>query len=351
MNTRGSRLLAGLIIVATTNACRAIPRTEPPNVSIWTVAAPGVMRERDSASRANNTYPDEGGLIVLDSASLRPSLVNRGGSGGASDSHGDTIWLEIDLERYGVVTTYQGGRYRPETIRAIATDSLALDLAARAIAVNSRQAGTRLIVDFQGSTSEDIHGLVEMVRAIGEFTRRMGIHPLGIVLPPGDTVSYPTEVLARVADLLVLRLHGEHRPGTARGPLTSEEFIAREIGHRSRVAGTSKLVAELPLYGYRWNRDGTAVAITWSEAQALVLAETGTFRRDPATQFLTATGRDGWTIWIPDAATVAALVSAVRKRGVNQILLAGPIGADPVIESWRREQFTRRSGPSDTRRE
>jgi hypothetical protein len=334
-----------IVLAVSAGGCRAIPATQPAQPSIGFIAAPFDIADRDDVRRVDATGV---GLIVLDSASLRPYIANDVASGSSSPR---VTPGSSRPPRFAIATTHQGGRYRPETIRAIATDTTALALAAGAIARTAAQLGTGLILDFQGSTSEDIHGLVDLLRAIGDFGRPLGTHPLGMVLPPGDTVSYPTEILSRVADVLVLRLHGEHRPGTAAGPPTSEDFIAREIGIRSRASGTSRLAAELPLFGYRWSRDGTAAPVTYQEAQRVVLGEAGTFRRDPATQFLTSTGREGWTIWVPDAVTVAALVTSVTKRGVNRIFLAGPSGADPAVASWWNEQVRRRSGPSGTPRE
>jgi spore germination protein YaaH len=155
--------------------------------------------------------------------------------------------------------------------------------------------------------------------------------PLAVVVPPGDTVSYPTEIIARVADVLVVRLHPEHRQGTAPGPLTSPEMIAREIGHRAKLIGANRLMAELPLFGYRWNADGTAGPITYAEAQSLVIAEAGEFRRDQASQFLVASGRNGWTVWVPDARTIEFMIRAALRSGVREITLAGPVGSDLSI--------------------
>jgi hypothetical protein len=80
-----------------------------------------------------------------------------------------------------------------------------------------------------------------------------------------------------------------------------------------------------------WNRDGSARVITFSDANAIVLRESGAFRRDPASNFLTATGRDGWTIWLPDARTIQAMIDAALQRGVSVVALAGTRGADPAI--------------------
>jgi len=311
-------------------ACQRIPTNTLPTTRIFLVAAanggPHVAgRNSDSVSAC--TRPEIGGLVLIDTASLRPVIADRGGCGVAERAMNDVSPV-MHLDRFATVSTFQGARHHPETIRAIAADSVAMANAARAIVSMAAFVGSRIMIDFQGVVPNDLPAVVETVRAISAVGARLGTgRPLAIVLPPGDTVSYPTEVLARVADLLVLRLHGEHRPGTAPGPLTTPEFIAREIGLRARQVGTNRLVAELALFGYRWNRDGTATMVTYAESQALVLAEAGVFRRHPPSQFLTATSRDGWTIWVPDAVTVDAMIAAVRRRGVSQVVLAGAWGA------------------------
>lgn len=295
----------------------------------WYVPAAQISDETAARLKPAPEIPSSGALVVLDSASLRPVMVRRGGSGVSWGRINDSTAYAGTLVRPAIITTYQGGRYRPETVRALVDDTVVMAHTARSTAVTAR--GMRLIVDFQGATPNDLPGMVEMVRSIGRFARPMGSRPFAMLVPPGDTVSYPTSILARVADILVIRLHGEHRPGTAPGPLTTPEFIAREIGLRARVVGASRLGAELPLFGYRWNADGTAAPITWADAQTLVRSESGAFTRDPASRFLTARGRDGWTVWLPDALTVQHMVAAVRRRGVTLIALSGVEGADPAL--------------------
>lgn len=313
MRTRELSGFIACLVVA--SACRGIPVSERRNLDLFAVASPLLGSSDPPASGTPSFYATAGGMIVIDSVALRPVVVTRGVATGA-----------------GVVTTYQGGRYRAETIRALSDDSLVLAASARSIIASSPGIGTQLILDFQEITPNDLPALASLVRAIHRAATALGTgRPLGIVVPPGDTVSYPTEVLARLAELIVVRLHGEHRAGTPPGPSATEEFIAREIGMRSRATGTSRLVAELPLFGYRWDRVGTARPITYDEAHALVAGEAGVFRRDPASRFLTATGRDGWTLWVPDAETVEFMITAVRQRGVDRIALAGTNGADPAV--------------------
>jgi hypothetical protein len=177
----------------------------------------------------------------------------------------------------------------------------------------------------------DIPQFVELVRALASAARARSLTPFGIIIPAGDTLTYPASTLARVADVIVIRLGIEHRPGTPPGPLTTPDFIRRQLGARVIGLGTTRLAAEFPLYGYIWSRDGSARIITYREANDLILREAGAFRRDPASQFLTAEGRDGWTIWLPDSRTIRSLIEAAQTRGVNSIALTGWNGADPAL--------------------
>jgi hypothetical protein len=295
-------------------ACGRSTQNAPDRITLWTVPAPTMSDSLAARLHSGDSDANLGMLITLDSASLRPGILRRGGS---------------DADRPVTVTTYQGNRYHPETIRALANDSTVMATAATSIVRAGR--ASRLILDFQSGTTSDIQGLVNAIRAIRDADARAGARGLAVVVPWGDTAAYPTIPLSRVANILVIRLHGEHRPGTPPGPLATPDFIARAIGMRARLIGASRLGAELPLFGYLWNRDGSARLITFADAHARVRAESGVFTRDPVSSFLTARGRDGWTIWVPDSRTVQAMALEVKRRGVAWIALAGPEGADPAI--------------------
>ena len=324
-----SRLLKPTIVLFVAAACVRAPSGPPPAVAIWYVPAPQLSNETIARLPSGSAVPGLGTLIGIDSTSFRPTILRQGGSGysaNAGDRGANTV---AHFLRPAFITTWQGQRYHPETIRTLAIDTAVLAIAANRLV--DAVGDARVILDFQSGTPEDIPELVDVVRSVGEALRARQERSVALVVPAEDTVAYPTAVLARVADVLVLRLHGEHRPGTAPGPLATPESIARAIGTRARVAGASRLGAELPLFGYIWRPDGTAAAITFRDAEALVRAEAGVFTRDPPSSFLTARGRDGWTIWIPDATTVRAMTRAVQRRGIRWIALAGPEGADASI--------------------
>lgn len=291
-----------------TLGCGRIPSTSVPVPRVWYLASPAFAPAGgvpDSSSAA-------GALVVLDSAAFRPVLSRHG---------------------QGVVTftSYQGSRYHPEAVRAIAEEPQVLDTFSRAVASIARSGGSGLLLDFQEMSASDLPRLVELARNIGKAARRESLSPFGVIIPAADTLAYPASVFARVADVIVIRLGTEHRPGTPAGPLTSPDFIRRHVGARAIGLGATRLAAEFPLYGYIWQSDGSVRPITYRQASDLIRREAGAFRRDPATQFLTAEGRDGWTVWIPDARTIQSLVAVAQERGVNNIVLSGVTGADPAI--------------------
>jgi Predicted glycosyl hydrolase len=182
-----------------------------------------------------------------------------------------------------------------------------------------------LFIDFQGDTPDELKGTTSLSRTIADSARAKNLSPIGVVVPPGDTIGYPTALLARTFDFIVIRLHGEHRAGTAPGALVSPEWMSRQIGIRASGIGANRLVAELPLFGYRWDRNGAVTRITYGDAQALVRSEAGTFRRDPATGSLTASStRNGWTIWLQDASTLEKLIAVARRAGINALLCSAP---------------------------
>lgn len=271
--------------------------------------------------------------IILDSVSFRP--LSAGGAPRnrplAADSGVGRRATTRAAGNRGValVTTFQGRRFHPETIRALAADSQALGATAGAVAALVKStAADGLIIDFQGMTPAEIGGLIDVSRAVADSARAYVLGPIGFVVPASDTAGYPGALIARTANLIVVRLHGEHRPGTAPGPFASAQWLTRHLGARAAEVGASRVVGELPLFGYRWAADGTSIRITYQQARAAVLGDGIALSRDPSSRALyAASPRGGWEIWINDQETVDYLIEAARRIGVNKFVIAGVEGA------------------------
>jgi len=323
---RSNRIPAVILTIAcswSAVACGRLPGSEPPPASVWILPSPDQRPQNDRSAISPDIADFVGALIVIDSSTLRPvdgPLLSANPAGNS---------------RVALVTTYEGNRYHAESIHALSQDSVAVGAFASRVASAAARNGAGIFIDFQGDTPDELKGTTSLSRTIADSARAKNLSPIGVVVPPGDTIGYPTALLARTFDFIVVRLHGEHRAGTAPGALVSPEWMSRQIGIRASGIGANRLVAELPLFGYRWDRNGAVTRITYGDAQTLVRSEAGTFKRDPATGSLTASStRNGWTIWIQDASTLEKLISVARRTGIKRFALLGPDRADPDI--WTR---------------
>jgi Predicted glycosyl hydrolase len=317
---RGFGLTVVMSALSAAAACGRLPGGAPPPATVWLLHNPDEGVTQTTSGIPPGIAGFVGPLIVVDSESLAPLRGSVGEDSPAGAS------------RVSLVTTYQGTRYHPESIRGLTDDSVAATQFAGALSRMAAAAGNGLFIDFQGATPDELTRTTRLVRSIADSARAHSLSPIGIVVPPGDTVGYPTAILARTADFIVVRLAGEHRSGTAPGALASPEWVTRQIGIRASEIGVSRLVAELPLFGYLWDATGAVRRITYSEARSLVQRQAGVFRRDAASGSLTASSaRDGWTIWIGDAQTLDRLVEVARRAGIKRFALLGVEGADPDI--------------------
>lgn len=304
MPRRSGRALAYALILIVP-ACGRLPNRKPDPITLWLVTS----------------------SIVIDSLTLRPI---------PGEPAVDHLSAQVSS-----VTTFQGSRYHPETVRALADDPQILGKTAGSIASAVSLVSKGSFIDFQGAHPDELRSVTAMARAFADSARAHAISPIGILVPPSDTVAFPTSVFARSMDYIVLRLGGEHRPGTSSGAPASPNFITRQIGIRSREIGSSRLIIDIPLSGFIWDRNGTATVITFAAAQARVAAESGSFTRDATSGYLTATGRDGWTLWVPDARTIDTIIGTARISGISRVSLSNLSGAAPDIAAWIQSTLKR----------
>jgi spore germination protein YaaH len=331
---KGNALLL-FATLAAAHGCTRLPKQNPSVISFWLAPIPGAAGGGAFLNAETSAQFEIGETIPIDTVTFRPATARPQYPPMLATSSGAMA------QRFAVVTTFQGSRYHPETIRALGEDTIALASVAGAIAREANSRGDHsLLMDFQGLSQNDLTSLVTMIRTLSDSARRQIPGIRGVILPPGDTVAYPTRQISAVAPILVLRLYGEHRPGTGPGALASPEWINRQLGLRAVDIGVNRLMAELPIFGYQWQRDGSARVVSFADAMQIVSAEALTLRRDQPSGFLTATGRDGWTIWVPDAQSVERMIRVVTRAGISRVMLTGMDGADPDL--WVRLPAIRR---------
>ena len=311
-------LVIGLALIGPV-ACRSLPAASRAPTEIWSIGAPGVA---SAAAEQFASIADT--WIVLDSISFRPSVLLR--ARGARPEN-----------RLAVVTTFQGGRYHPEVLRAIAEAPDVVAAAAGATAnLLTVEGAEGILLDMQEMTGEDRQILADFTRAFADSARAHAVTQIGIIIPAGDSVGYPARALARSADFLVVKFFPEHGEGTPPGPIASPAWLSRRLGPRAGEVGVTRIVAGLPADGILWARDSTR-RISYTNALRLAESVGVSFTRDPVSRNLhAASTRDGWDIWISDGETVQALIAEARRFGVSRFALFGVEGADPSLMKEQR---------------
>ena len=218
-------------------------------------------------------------------------------------------------------------------MRGLAASGGPLATAAGAIASLVAPGSAGLILDFQEMAPEDLTQLTDVSRAIADSARAKSVKQIAIIIPAGDSAAYPAATLARIADLLIVRLFPEHGIGTPAGPIVSPPWFARGLGVRAGQIGVTRIVAGIPADGFLWSaRDSTARRVSYTEALQLAERASTSFVRDPASGNLHASSaRDGWEIWLADHELVERLIADGRRIGVTHFALFGLEGGDPEL--------------------
>jgi hypothetical protein len=293
-----------------------LPASSRTATEIWGISSPSAQdRPTAGFARVVDTW------IVLDSGSFRPALLFQ------------PLIATTPEGRLSIVTSFQGSRYHPDVVRAIGESGDAVPSTARSIAALVAAGSAGLILDFQEMTPEDLTLLANVSRAIADSARAKAVKQIAMIIPAADSSAYPARPLARIADLLIVRLFPEHGVGTAAGPIVSPPSFARGLGARASEVGVTRIIAGLPADGVLWSsRDSTARRVSYTEALQLAERASTSFLRDPASGNLHATSaRDGWEIWLADHELIERLIEDGRRIGVTRFALFGLDGADPLL--------------------
>ena len=279
----------------------------------WGFTAPWDPRSETSA-RTHDAQLDVvvSGFITLDSATFQPREL-----------FGDPLMRNNpgNHRRMALLTSFEGNRFHPETIRALASDATALGQTAHQAATLMGEAGYRgLILDFEGLTPDDLRALLTVSSAFVDSARAHGVSPAGMAIPATDTAAYPGRPLLGAVDFLVVMLYDEHWATSTPGPIASPDWATRAIGLRAADVGSSRVVAAFPIYGYQWRADSATAVVSFAQSEQLAQDAHVPLQRDPSSNTLHATA-NGWSIWVSDAVLLDSLVRGARRAGITKIAL------------------------------
>jgi spore germination protein YaaH len=277
--------------------------------------------------------------IALDSVSFRPTVVSMASSDrGTNQRSSAAVTSPRSTRRLAVVTSFQGSRYHPDVIRGLTESSDAVAVTAASIAsLLATRSAQGVILDFQEMTAADLQILMDVSRAIADSARARSAAPIAMMIPAADSSGYPARILARVADLLLVRLFPEHGVTTPAGPIVSPDWFVRRLGQRAGEAGVNRIVAGIPADGVIWDNRG-ARRISYLDAVRLAREANTQITRHPASGNLHAvSGRDGWEIWVTDSELIERLIAEGRRLGVTRFALFGLEEADPRLWNLVRD--------------
>lgn len=313
-------------------ACLRLPASSREVVSWWGFADPSDHSALRALAARRDLDVVLSGWIVIDSATYRPVVP-----------YSDTIAFSARTARLAFVTTYQGGRHRPETIRGLATEREALANGASSIVAEAMRGGySGIVMDFAGMTARDLDALLAVTTAITDSAHAHNLRPVVISVPAADTSGYPGQLLASIADLVLVLSVDEHSQGTAPGSPASPEWFGQRLRARAAETGSKRIVAAIPMDGYRWVRYGTASRITFADFNRILGLTGSRIERDPVTHTLHAY-LDNTEAWMSDRELVRQLVRDGQRVGVNRFVLWRIGGEDPLLAAPLDSQTTNRS--------
>ena len=336
------RDLITLGAIAVAGGCTPLPPGVRAPTELWAIWSSDSSRARSSASQARSSDGFSAiaeTWIALDSVSFRPTVVSVASRDRAADQRSSApLTSPRSTRRLAVITSFQGSRYHPDVIRGLTESSDAVAMTAASVA--SLLAAPRaqgVILDFQEMTAADLQILMDVSRAIADSARARSAAPITMMIPAADSSGYPARILARVADLLLVRLFPEHGVTTPAGPIVSPDWFVRRLGQRASEAGVNRIVAGVPAAGVIWDKRG-ARRISYLDAVRLAREANTPITRDPASGNLHAvSSREGWEVWVPDHELIERLIAEGRRLGVTRFALFGLEGADPRLWDFVRD--------------
>ncbi len=336
------RITSVVVALITIVACAAVGGTVQGRKSFWGFTGPWDARS-DASLRMHAHELDVAvtGWIALDSLTGEPLLPS---------AYPDTVRLTgRTTRRFAMVTSWHGQGFHRASIRALGADAARLASAASRIARHADSLDyAGLVIDFETLEAGDVATQLAVMRAIRDSARAHGVTTIAVAVPAEPNPAYPTRELLDVADYVLVMLYDQHWPDSPPGPISSPDWVKRNLTRVVGDAGASRVIAALPFYGYHWKRGSPGVGVSYDTGMFVAERAAIAMRRDTMTHTVRGTSADGATsIWVTDATLLERLVREVERAGVSRIAFWRLGQEDPAV--WSRVIAPAR-GPAAGRR-
>jgi spore germination protein YaaH len=252
------------------------------------------------------------GWFALDTATGLPAMTFGDGTRG---------WRGHRPERFALVTSWQGERFRPETVRALAAAPARLDAAADSLGRLVRTGWyDGVVLDLEGHEPADSTALRAAVLALAEGARSGGARTVAVAVP-AEPGAYADTALLAVADRVVVMLYDEHWSGSGPGPIASPAFADAALARWRAWLPPERLVAALPVYGYLWRNAAPGTVLSHMEFRALEREAGRPADRDPVTGELVLRLPRGGTAWYVDGQALSLLRTVVNRYEIGVVAL------------------------------
>lgn len=305
-------------------AQRSEGRVRNERAELWAFTAPWDAASAASVSRNAPRFDAVvTGWIALDSATGAPFVA---------EAYRDARRLPRGTRRMAIVTSFQGDRFHARSVRTLAARPAQLGRAAQWIAQHARTVGYHgLVLDFEELQPRDLDALRTVARAVRDSAARRGVRVAAIAIPAANA-AYPVRPLLDVADAVLVMLYDQHWLTSGPGPIAEPSWVGRSVAARVAEAGdASRVVAALPLYGYRWKRGAPTEVVGFEQAGRIAAEARTPLARDDASFTMRATRKPEWEMWVSDAPLVRRLMEESRRTGVTRFAFWRLGQEDPAL--------------------